>query len=118
QKRARNVMQVANEIARFSDALSEATSDRQRFRVMKSATAETLAVIAATAPDQQPHVARYREYREFKLPLRGNDLDVEPGPHVAKALERAREAVFTGEVSPEEARTFARQMALKYLNRE
>ena len=50
--------------------------------------------------------------------LRGNDLDVEPGPHVAKALERTREAVFTGEVAAEEARAFARQMALQYLDRE
>jgi tRNA nucleotidyltransferase (CCA-adding enzyme) len=118
QKRARNVMQVANEIPRFVDALSEATSDRQRFRLLKAATPETLAVIAAAAPEQQPHVTRYCEYREFKLPLRGNDLEVEPGPHVAKALERAREAVFTGEVSADDARAFAREMALKYLNRE
>jgi len=118
QKRARNVMQVANEIPRFVDALYEATSDRQRFRLLKTATPETLAVIAAAAPEQQPHVTRYREYREFKLPLRGNDLEVEPGPHVAKALERAREAVFTGEVSADDARGFAREMALKYLNRE
>ena len=66
---------------------------------------------------QQPQVTRYREYREFKLPLRGNDLDIEAGPHVAKALERAREAVFTGEVGADDALTFAREMALKYLNR-
>ena len=118
QKRARNVMQVGNEIPRFVDALSEATSDRQRFRLLKAATPETLAVIAATAPEQQPYVTRYREYRDFKLPLRGNELEVEPGPHVAKALERAREAVFTGEVGADDARTFAREMALKYLNRE
>src|SRR5262249_9330686 len=32
QKRARNVVQIANELPRFSDALAEATSDRQRFR--------------------------------------------------------------------------------------
>jgi tRNA nucleotidyltransferase (CCA-adding enzyme) len=117
QKRARNVMQVANEIPRFVDALSEAASDRQRFRLLKATTPETLAVIAAAAPEVQPHVTRYREYRDFKVPLRGNDLEIEPGPHVAKALERAREAVFTGEVSADDARTFAREMALKYLNR-
>ena len=118
QKRARNVMQVANEVPRFVDALAEATSDHQRFRVLKAATPETLSVIGGTAPDLQAHVARFREYRDFKLPLRGNELDVEAGPHVAKALERTREAVFTGEVAPEEARVFARQLALKYLNRE
>jgi tRNA nucleotidyltransferase/poly(A) polymerase len=118
QKRARNVMQVANEVPRFKDALSEAETERQRFRALRSATPETLAVVAATAPALREHVERYRQYRDFKLPLRGNDLDVELGPHVAKALERTREAVFTGEVSAEEARAFAREMALKYLNRQ
>jgi len=37
---------------------------------------------------------------------------------VAKALERTRVAVFTGEIEPDQARTFAREMAIKYLNRE
>jgi tRNA nucleotidyltransferase (CCA-adding enzyme) len=118
QKRARNVMQVANEIARFVDALRESPAERKRFRLLKAATPEALAIIAQTAPELEPHVARYREYRQFKLPLRGNDLDVELGPHVARALERTREAVFTGEVSADEARAFAREMALKYLDRE
>jgi len=118
QKRARNVMQVANELSRFSDALSEAATDRQRFRILKAATPESLSVLGAMASDHQPHVARYRQYRDFKLALRGNDLEVAPGPHVAKALERTREAVFTGEVKPDEARAFAREMAMKYLSRE
>ena len=115
QKRARNVMQVANELPRFADALAEATTDRQLFRALKSATPETLSVLAET---QGPQVARYRDYLNFKLPLRGNDLDVEPGPHVARALERTREAVFTGEVTPDDARAFAREMAMKYLSRQ
>lgn len=115
QKRARNVMQVANELPRFADALAEATTDRQRFRILKTATPETLSVLAET---HRPQVERYRDYVNFTLALRGNDLDVEPGPHVAKALERTREAVFTGEVTPDEAPAFAREMAMKYLSRE
>ena len=118
QKRARNVMQVSNEIGRYVDALSEATSARQRFRALKGATPETLSVIAASAPELREHVQRYLQYRDFKLSLRGNELEVEAGPHVARALERAREAVFTGEIAPDDARAFAREMALKYLNRQ
>ena len=75
-----------------------------------------LSIVAASAPDEQPHVARFQEFRSFKLPLRGNDLEVPLGPHVARALERTREAVFTGEILPAEARTFAREMAIKYLD--
>ena len=115
QKRARNVIQIANELPRFSDALAEATSDRQRFRILKHASPEMLSVMAATQPDP---VARFHEFRKFELPLRGNDLEVPGGPHIAKALERTREAVFTGEIAPAEARTFAREMAIKYLDRE
>ena len=57
-------------------------------------------------PDEQPNVAKFQEFQSFKLPLRGNDLEVPLGPHVAKALERTREAVFTGEIPPAEAKTW------------
>jgi tRNA nucleotidyltransferase (CCA-adding enzyme) len=116
QKRARNVMQIANEIGRYTDALSEAETERQRFRLLKHATPEMLAVLAASGPAE--HVARFHDYQNFRLALRGNDLDLPVGPHIAKALERTREAVFVGEISAEEARAFAQRMAIKYLNRE
>ena len=115
QKRARNVVQIANELPRFADALSEATSDRQRFRILKHASPELLSVMAATQPEP---VARFHQFRKFELPLRGNDLEVPGGPHIARALERTREAVFTGEIEAAQARTFAREMAIKYLDRE
>jgi tRNA nucleotidyltransferase (CCA-adding enzyme) len=118
QKRARNVVQIANELPRFGDALAEATSDRQRFRIFKKASPEMLSVVAAMLPDETPHVARFHEYLAFELGLRGNDLEVPGGPHIAKALERTREAVFTGEIDPGQARVFAREMAIKYLDRE
>jgi tRNA nucleotidyltransferase (CCA-adding enzyme) len=115
QKRARNVIQIANELPRFSDALADATSDHQRFRLFKHASPELLSIVAAALPEQRSSVFRFQEFRSFRLPLRGNDLEVPPGPHVARALERAREAVFTGEIPVQEARTFAREMAIKYL---
>jgi tRNA nucleotidyltransferase/poly(A) polymerase len=118
QKRARNVIQLANELARFTDALSEATSDEARFRLFKHVSPEMLRTVAATTPQEQTNVARFEEFQSFKLPLRGNDLEVPPGPHVAQALDRTREAVFTGEVPISEARSFAREMAIKYLDQK
>lgn len=118
QKRARSVLQIAHDVPRFQQALASAQSDRQRFRLFKSASPELLMVVAADKPGEIANVARFEEFRRFKLPLRGNDLEVPVGPHVARALERTREAVFTGEIAPEQARTFAREMAIKYLGRE
>lgn len=118
QKRARNVMQIANELPRVIDALREAGSDHDRFRLLRHASPELLSVIEATTPGERPHVARYHDYQKFRIPLRGTDLEVPLGPHIARALERTREAVFTGEIPAGEARTFAREMAMKYLSRE
>jgi hypothetical protein len=113
-KRTRNVVQIANELPRFTDGLAEATSDRQRFRLLRHASPEMLGVIAANGGGA--HVTRFRDYNNFRLEIRGNDLEVPAGPHIAKALERTREAVFTGEIDPEQARSFAQEMAIKYLN--
>lgn len=113
QKRARGVLQIARDLDRFDRALSEAPSDRQRFRLLKTATPELL-----TLMHERRHVSRFQEYQQFKLPLRGNDLEVPGGPHVARALERTREAVFNGEIPADQARTFARDLAIKYLNHQ
>jgi tRNA nucleotidyltransferase (CCA-adding enzyme) len=115
QKRARNVMQIANELPRTIDALAEATSEQQRFRLLRHASPELLSIIEATTPDERPHVARFHDYQKFRLPLRGTDLEVPSGPHIARALERTREAVFTGEISVDEAKGYAREVAMKYL---
>ncbi|HEX7418990.1 MAG TPA: hypothetical protein VF505_03830 [Thermoanaerobaculia bacterium] len=113
QKRARGVLQIARDLDRFDRALSEAPSDRQRFRLLKTATRELL-----TLMKERRHVSRFQEYQQFKLPLRGNDLEVPGGPHVARALERTREAVFNGEIPADQARSFARDLAIKYLNHQ
>jgi tRNA nucleotidyltransferase (CCA-adding enzyme) len=114
QKRARAVVEIANELPRFHEALEQVGSERQRFRLYRGVSPEMLTVIAAERPDESPRIERWREYKQFTIPLRGNDLEVPSGPHIAKALERTREAVFNGEIEPDEARTFAREMAKKY----
>jgi tRNA nucleotidyltransferase (CCA-adding enzyme) len=116
QKRARNTLHIVYDVERFVEALASARTERQRFRLYKSATPEMLSLIGAHEPEEARRLARFQEFQTFKLPLRGNDLEVPGGPHVAKALERTREAVFNGEIPVDNARDFARQMAMKYLN--
>lgn len=116
QKRARNTLHIVYDLERFEEALAGARTERQRFRLYKSATPEVLSILGAHEPEEARRVARFQEFRSFKLPLRGNDLEVPGGPHIAKALERTREAVFNGEIPVDDAKDFARQMAMKYLN--
>ncbi|HEX8254791.1 MAG TPA: hypothetical protein VF846_16725 [Thermoanaerobaculia bacterium] len=115
QKRARSVVEIANEVPRVGEALGAADSDRARFRIYRSLSPEMLTVIGSELTGEQQHIQRYREYENFKLPLRGNDLEVPGGPHVAQALEQTREAVFSGEIAPENARSYARKVAKQLL---
>lgn len=115
QKRARTIVEIANEIPRILESLKTSASERERFQTFRSIAAETLAAIEAEAPEQRPHVARFRDFERFHLPLRGNELDVPPGPHVAEALERTREALFHGEIRTDEAKGFANSEAKRLL---
>jgi tRNA nucleotidyltransferase/poly(A) polymerase len=116
QKRARNVVQIANDLPMFEESLEAAQTDQQRFRLYRSVSREMLSALAADRPAELQHLQRFEDFQHFKLPLRGNDLEVPGGPHVALALERTREAVFNGEIAAEEARRYAKEMALQYLS--
>ncbi len=116
QKRGRAVVEIANEVPRFEESLADAPDDARRFRLYRGVSPEMLAVIAIERPAEAPLIARWREFEEFKLPLRGNDLEVPGGPHVAKALEQTREAVWNGDIAPEEARSYAREVAKRLLD--
>jgi tRNA nucleotidyltransferase (CCA-adding enzyme) len=115
QKRARAVVEIANELPRVLESLADAQDDRERFAIYRNVSPELLVVVAAERPEQRPHLQRFQEYEKFRLPLRGNDLEVPGGPHVAKALERTREAVFRGEIPAEQARSYARAVARRLL---
>jgi tRNA nucleotidyltransferase (CCA-adding enzyme) len=116
QKRARNIVEIANELPRVRESLAAAVDDHERFAIYRRLSSETLAAIQAEAPEETAHIARYRDFEKFRLPLRGNDLDVPGGPHVAQALEKTREAVFSGEIPADEARAYARQEAKRLLD--
>ena len=115
QKRARSVVEIANELPRVLESLASARDDRERFTIYRGVSTEMLLLIAAERPEERPHLQRFQEFENFRLPLRGNDLEVHGGPHVAKALERTREAVFRGEIPAEQARSYAREVARRLL---
>jgi len=116
QRRARSIVEIANDVPRLEEALGAARGERDRFRIYRSVSPEMLTVIASEVPEETIHIQRYRDYEKFKLPLRGNDLEVPGGPHVAQALEQTRQAVFSGEIPPEEARSYAKQVVRKLMD--
>jgi tRNA nucleotidyltransferase (CCA-adding enzyme) len=115
QKRARTVVEIANEIPRLAESLAGASDETARFAIYRRSSPDALLALVAEHPDEKQHLDRFRDFASFQLPLRGNDLEVPAGPHIAKALERTREAVFNGEIPVEDARSFARGEAKKLL---
>lgn len=118
QKRARALVEIANELPRVLEDLAAAVDDRERFRIFRGVSPEMLALIAAEHPAERANLQRFHEFENFRLPLRGNDLEVPGGPHIAIALEKTREAVFSGEIPAEQARTYARAVAKRLLAEE
>jgi tRNA nucleotidyltransferase (CCA-adding enzyme) len=117
-KRLRSVLQIARDLPAVERDLEQAGSEALRFRIFKAQSKEALAVMAADRSGIAEEIVRFRSFREFSLPVKGNDLQVPPGPHVARALERTREAVWFGQITQQEAPAFATELALKYLSRE
>lgn len=117
-KRLRSVLQIARDLPAVERDLEQAGSEALRFRIFKTQSKEALAVMAADRSGIAEEIVRFRSFREFSLPVKGNDLQVPPGPHVARALERTREAVWFGQITQQEAPAFATKLALKYLSRE
>lgn len=115
QKRARAVVEIANELPRVLESLAATSEDRDRFRIFRSVSPEMLALIAAERPEERANLQRFVEYENFRLPLRGNDLEVPGGPHIARALEETREAVFSGEIPAEQARSYAKAAAKRLM---
>ena len=118
QKRARAVVEIANELPRIVESLAAARDDRERFRIYRSVSPEMLVMVAAEREEERAHLQRFGEYEHFRLPLRGNDLEVPGGPHVAKALEQTRQAVFSGEIPAEQARSYAKAVARRLFDEE
>ena len=118
QKRARALVEIANELPRVLEDLAAARNDRDRFRICRRVSPEMLALIAAERPEERDNLQRFHQYEKFRLPLRGNDLEVPGGPHVAIALEQTREAVFSGAIPPDQARSYARAVAKRLLDEE
>jgi len=118
QRRARALVEIANELPRVLEELAAAQDDRDRFRICRRVSPEMLALIAAERPEERESLERFHQYEKFRLPLRGNDLEVPGGPHIAIALEQTREAVFNGAIPPDQARSFARAVAKRLLDEE
>ncbi len=116
QKRARAVVEIANELPIVEESLTSAREEVDRFRIYRGISPEMLTVIGSERPEEVPHIRRYHEFESFKLPLRGTDLEVPGGPHIAKALEQTRQAVFNGTIPPEEAKSYAREVAKRLMS--
>lgn len=108
----------AAEQRRLTASLREAVSEREKIRMGAAAPRELLLAAAAVNPDLTPLLRRVVEYQNAGTQVRGDELEVPPGPHIGLALERTREALFFGDIAPDQALLFARRAALEYLEKK
>lgn len=116
--RARRAATLMNDARLLADGLERAATPLKQLRLAAQAGDETRVVAGAISDDAARTLRGFAGYRQVALGFRGDELGLPAGPHIARALEAAREAVFLEVIPPAEARTFARSIGLKYLNGE
>ncbi|MHB0969688.1 MAG: tRNA nucleotidyltransferase/poly(A) polymerase family protein [Thermoanaerobaculia bacterium] len=115
ERRRRGILSGAASLTRTVEAIGRAHGDAEKYAVCRAASRELLAVAAAASPSIESMVMRYLASLRREIGVRGDQLGVPPGPHVARALDRTRQALFAGEIAAHDARTFACAKALQYL---
>jgi tRNA nucleotidyltransferase (CCA-adding enzyme) len=116
ERRRRAVLSGADALQRVVDAIGGTRDDAERYAACHAASKELLAVAAAESPSIEPVIMRYLASLGREIGVRGDQLGVPPGPHVARALDRTRQAIFSGEIPASDARAFACARALQYLH--
>lgn len=95
-------------------ALARAAGREERLRLLEGASPELLTLLEID-PRTAEAARDFRAMSARPLDLHGDQLGVEPGPHVGRALRDARLAAHLGTVRPERLAAFARERALEYL---
>jgi len=114
-KRIKSVLDLIRLTEPLVGTLATLETDRQRFRALTSSTEEQLVLLEAEDSRLESLLERYRMFLHTDLGIRGDELGVTGGPHIARALEATREAVFWGDVPANEAREYASRLARSYL---
>ncbi len=115
-RQRREAAALVDESEQFHLKLLEAPGPAERLRLCGRQSDSMLAFVRSWTAEAREIVEAYLRYRRLSLGFGGEALQVPPGPHVGRALQRTREAVFLEEIAPEEALSFAQREALQYLN--
>ncbi len=116
--RKKRAVALVDDAHQLSRQLTEADSPLEQLRLCAGASDEVNVVAASVSSDAAEMIRQFAGYANLALGIRGDELELPPGPHIAKALESTREAVFLGVIPPGEALAFARNIGLQYLSDE
>jgi len=99
----------------FIQRLVSAKEPRAQFLLCEQAPPELLALASSDDLRARNIVHAFREYQATEIAVRGDQLDLPPGPHIAHGLREARLARWQGTLRAVDEQTFARNAALQYL---
>ncbi len=114
--RTNKTVTLVDDARLLAGQLEQARTPVEQLRLCARASDETRAVASAMSEAAAAKIRQFRDYPRLALGFRGDELGLPAGPHIARALEATREAVYLELVPPEKARAFARRAGLKYLD--
>ena len=116
QDRVHKLSRLIFEEEGFIQRLITVPDPRAQFLLCEREPVEML--VLASIDDQQARgiVEAFRQYQATEIGVRGDELDLPPGPHIAHGLRETRFARWEGTLEAKDERTFARTAALQYLD--
>jgi len=100
----------------FIHALITGPGFREQFLMCERESAEMLALAWTDDPRAREIIDAFRQFQALEIGVRGDELELPPGAHIAHGLREARFARWEGTLDAADERAFARSAALQYLS--
>lgn len=96
--------------------LVNAPGPRAQFVMCEREPPELLALASTDDRRARDIIEAFRQYQAMDIGVRGDELELPSGPHIAHGLREARFARWEGTIAAADERGFARTAALQYLS--
>lgn len=116
--RTRKAVSLMHEATQLAAGLKETSDPLEKLRLCARSGVEAGILASALSDVAAAIIEEFGDYAELEIGIRGDELGLPYGPHIARALESAREAVYLKRIPKEEALDFARKAGLQYLKGE
>ncbi|HVT04836.1 MAG TPA: hypothetical protein VHL58_15845 [Thermoanaerobaculia bacterium] len=116
ERRKRELQRIVESRETASRELPQRSSAAAQFQFLQRLPLILVRIMSVTDAEHGEVFRRYLRAAKTPISFRHPDRSLLPGPHMGLALNEARQALFEGSITPEEAQSFASAAAIRYFS--